>query len=188
MRASRWMLVLALLLSAVPGRAETAPCGLRAEADFVLLTEGVEGGVAPKIPTLRLVIVRRENGEAAVYRADSAQGGLPTFLEGAAKDYAALERRLVALGVPDLPHEDAKEVGFFDLYGRKTALHWHRDGKCWYTQPPNGCIVGSPSGKVTDDQKKQFDSAVKAIRNEAAAATQPSTQERIAKAYTTLAP
>lgn len=160
-----WILLLVLPLAA-------SPCGLR--GDFVMLTEGVSGGYAPAMPTLRLLIVRRADGSAAVYRAD-AQG---RYTEGVASEYRA------PVGLRDLPHEGGS--GWFDLYGRKTALHWHDGGRCWFTQPPNGCLTGPPSMQVTDEQKAAFDRAVRGLEEQGAVARAESSAERFGTAFTSL--
>ncbi|MEW6281531.1 MAG: hypothetical protein AB1758_23175 [Candidatus Eremiobacterota bacterium] len=138
--------------------AEERKCSFRPDVSFVMLTTGIEGGIAPKVPPLQLMAVRKPDGSAVLYCRRYLGGESFRYTRGTAPSFAKLLEATV--GVEKLPLEEPK--GLDDIYGAKTSLHVH-SGKCWHNQPPNGCILGHSDTRASQSDKQTFLAAVKSV-------------------------
>ncbi len=160
-------LLIACLLTMV-GFAEEKRCWV-VPKPVVLLSVGVEGGIAPRPVPLQL-IVTPDGDTTHLYVVHRKGDGLKaTYTQGRGPAFAAVQKELA--GLYALPQE--KEPGFSDPYGMSVQLHSHDGQRCWVNDPPNGCVRGAPTVRPTAEQKAEFAAVVKRLEKLAESAKEP---------------
>lgn len=166
------LLVLGLFLT---GQARV--CQYQGGVPFLQAMEGVEGGIAPKEPTLNVLVIRQPDGSAMVLArrpgGKVSRGTLASF-DKLAADMADVFK---------LPQDDN---GMSDPYGMARALHVHLQDRCWAFSPPTGCIRGKPTFQPDAAQKQTFSQATDRVLALASSATEPSTEDAWNQAWKSL--
>ena len=172
-----------LLATATLGTALAAPaqpnCYYNTNVDFLILREGVEGGIAPKVPTLQMFLLKQRDGGALVFTTRPSQKGLLEHKKGKLASFSKAAESLKATGLMELPKDS---TGMDDIYGFKVGIHVHVQGQCWDHSPPNGCIRSTSTVKTTAEEKQKFQQASKVLEEVARHADKPATQAEFVEA------
>lgn len=184
MKTKLLILILGITLTSLGMGAEARRCWLT-PAPVILLTEGVEGGIAPLPVPFQMVVRPAADSSSRVYVL-RRQNGKTIYTQGNGPNFAALQKELTQLGLYELPQE--KEPGLADPYGMRTALHSHDGTRCWINEPPTGCIRGAPGIAPTAEQKATFANAVKRLEGLAARALEPLSEKEYQAVFSELYP
>lgn len=166
------LLVLGLFLTA-----QARVCQYQGGVPFLEAMEGVEGGIAPKEPTLNVLVIRKPDGSAVVLA--RKPGGQVT--RGALESFDRVAAELG--GVFQLPQDDD---GMADPYHMSRALHLHLKDRCWAFSPPTGCVRGKETFEPDAAQKETFAKATDRVLGLASRATEPSSEEAWNQAWKSL--
>lgn len=175
------MRLLLILLLTISVFAETRRCWL-APKDLILLSVGVEGGIAPRPVPLQLVVLPQ--GDATHLYVVHRDGQKATYTQGRGPAFASLQKELAALyGLPQEP-----QTGFSDPYGLRVALHSHDGTRCWINDPPNGCVRGPATIAPSPEQKAAFAGLVKRLEKLAEEAKEPLSEKEYQEVFSGLFP
>ncbi len=143
--------------------------GMAAEPtlEFIRLSEGVDGGYAPRPVQCQLLIVGRNDGPYDVYYKRRIDGGnsilyqcwrtttTTTSLDG-------LEKELEQMGFFGLPQIAPDEQD--DIYRQKIGLEIRTSRHRWRHSPPVGCIRTRSPVQTNETQRQLFLKSVQRVR------------------------
>jgi hypothetical protein len=151
---------------------------------LVLLSVGVEGGIAPRPVPLQLVVLPEGNATRLYVVRRDLDDRKATYTQGRGPSFAALQKELA--GLYNLPQEP--QTGLADPYGMKVALHSHDGDRCWINDPPNGCVRGPQTVTPSAAQKTEFATVVGRLETLAEAAQEPLSEKEYQTVFAELFP
>lgn len=167
------------LLLATLAMAQARDCPYsKGNTDFVMMSQGVSGGIAPVEPRLSVIVVKKADGSAVVLT--RRPGG--KVARGTVKSFQGLVGGLSRVWA--LPQDE--HPGRADPYGRSEELHLHLGARCWQNSPPTGCLRDQPSVTPSETEKATFAQATAEMAALSRLATTPASVEQWAKAMETL--
>lgn len=144
-----------LLISALTVAAAAAGTGREDPMpSHVVITYGINGGIAAAHVSKRIVILADEDG-ARVIVMEQPVGELKTIRTGRldTHDFQALLTTLEEEGLFELPLEDPKIRGKIDFYGMDVSLRVRAGDRFWENRGPGGCIRAEAKTKPTPAER-----------------------------------
>lgn len=151
---------------------------------LVLLSTGVEGGIAPRPAPFQLIILPEGNATRLYVLHRQQDGVKATYTQGKGPAFATVQKELA--GLYQLPQEE--QSGMADPYGQAVALHSHDGQHCWVNQPPTGCVRGAQTVHPTPEQKASFIGYTKQLEKLGESAREPLSEKEYQEVFASLIP
>lgn len=163
MRSLSWILFLASARLPAPASGGEPAGKTPADSAYVLLTEGIVGGIVAARVRLQLVVVPAADGHLVALMDASRPGDEPAYQIGrvSAKRVEALLRALESGGLWSLPVESP--VGSEDIYRLDTSLAVGARDRTWRNAAPEGCVHGTSEVRPSAKEAERFRKCVAAV-------------------------
>jgi hypothetical protein len=160
--------VVLLCAQAFVGSASAAEKKPAALGPYLMVTEGIVGGIVAPHVRQRTIVIRNKDAYDVLVKTQPRRNAPATYLRGRvdAKEFDGLMKDIQKAGLFEFPLE--KPRGGEDIYGLDTSIAVRSEKAFWRNGGPGGCVRLGSKVQPSDKQRKAFAGLVEKIKKFAA--------------------
>lgn len=146
---------------------ENLPPVIVANADAIVLTEGIVGGFIPPHVRLNIIFLPRADGVDVWTKTQPDRTAKPRYLKGdiPIKEFKKITALIQKKKIWELPVESPR--GSQDIYQLDTSLNVSLGKQSWSNGGPAGCVHGQSKIQASDEHRKRFSQIVDQLKKSA---------------------